>query len=157
MDKQRARLRKREKGYYWEKRRIADFDPDTGQSIIRIKREKKEVNQMRIITLSKKISSIYAQLSRKPEDDPIFKRYGIKKGDATEQITSLMDTLRALVNRDDVGWGHSVSYFKDKGHQEHEYLAHSFENAFIGNKCFQLLMPVEYQEMIDYIRTLKKP
>lgn len=157
MDKQRARLRTREKDYYWETKTTSSYDPDTGKFTYTTKKEKKEVNQMRILTLSKKINDIYDKLDRKPEDAPIFKRYGIKKSDATEQITSLMDTLRALVNRSDVGWGHTVSYFKEKGHQEHEYLAHSFENAFIGNKCFQLLMPVEYQEMIDYIKTLKKP
>ena len=112
---------------------------------------------MRILTLSKKIEAIYDRLKAKKEDDPIFKRYRIKKKDATEQITSIMDTPRSLVNRQDVGWGHTVSYFKDPYLQQHEWLAHAYENAFISNRAFQLLMPVEYQEMIDYIKTLKEP
>lgn len=155
--KQRERLRKREKDFYWREERVEHYDPETGRYSYTTKKVKEEVNHMRILTLSKKIDNIYNKLYGKKEDDPIFTRFGIKKQDAIEQICAVMDTLRSLVNRSDVGWGHSVEYFKQGTHPEHEWLAHCFENAFLGNKCFQILMPVEYQEMIDYIRTLKAP
>lgn len=154
-EKQRARLRTRQKDFYWTTETESNYNPETDEFTIVKKKVKKEVYQMRILTLSKKIEAIYDKILTKKDDDPIFKRYGITQKDAREQITGLMDTLRSLVNREDVGWGHSVSYFKKGTHPEHEYLAHCFENAFLGNRCFQLLMPVEYQEMIDYIRTLK--
>lgn len=154
-EKQRARLRRRQKDFYWTTKTESNYNLETDKFTIVIKKVKKEVNQMRILTLSKKIEAIYNKIVAKKADDPIFNRYGITQKDAREQITGLMDTLRSLVNRNDVGWGHSVSYFKQRTHPEHEYLAHCFENAFLGNRCFQLLMPVEYQEMIDYIRTLK--
>lgn len=156
-EKQRSRLRTREKNFIWQEERVEHFDPETGRYSYTTKKTKKEVNQMRIVTLSKKIDNLYYKLARKKDDDPIFKRYGVTRNDALEQIGAVMDTLRSLVNRSDVGWGHSVSYFKEATHPEHEWLAHCFENAFLGNRCFQLLMPVEYQEMIDYIRTLKEP
>lgn len=155
MDRQRARWRKREKDFYWETVKEQSYDPATDTWTVTKKRVKHEVNQMRIVTLSKKIDLIINKLFDKKDDDPIFKRYGVTKADAIEQLGALMDTLRSLVNRQDVGYGHSVSYFKNSWAQPQEYLAHCFENAFLGNRCFQLLMPVEYQEMIDYIRTLK--
>jgi hypothetical protein len=112
---------------------------------------------MYIITLSQKIQNIVNRLRNKKEDDPIFKRYGLTKGDALEQICCVMDTLRSLVNRQDVGYGHSVSYFKYPGMKEHEYLAHCFENAYIGNTAFKVLMPTEYAEMIALVKTFKQP
>lgn len=157
METMRDRWRKRESDFYWTTTKEGHYDDETGKYIVETKRVKREVNQMRIKTLSKKIENIYYKIVAKKPDDPIFKRYGLTQTDAREQISSLMDTLRALVNRSDVGWGHSVSYFKSTYLQQHEFLAHCFENAFLGNKAFQLLMPVEYQEMIDYIRTLKAP
>lgn len=156
-EKQRDRLRKREKAYIWETKTEFNWDAEANEIKTTEKRTRKEVNQMRILTLSHKIQTIYNKIYAKKDDDPIFKRYGLTQKDAREQITGLMDTLRSLVNRSDVGWGHSVEYFKKGTHPEHEYLAHCFENAFLGNTCFRLLMPVEYQEMIDYIKTLKEP
>lgn len=157
MDTMRDRWRKREKDFIWVKQGENIYDPATGRYSYEVKKVRKEVNQMRIKTLSAKIDNIYNKLCAKKPDDPIFTRFGISYYDAREQICSLMDTLRALVNRSDVGWGHSVSYFKSSRMQEHEFLAHAFENAFIGNRIFQLIMPVEYQEMINYINTLSAP
>lgn len=53
------------------------------------------------------------------------------------------------------GDGHSTSYFRRVGAKEAEYLAHAFENAFLGNRVFQKYMPEIYEEMIAYIKTLK--
>ena len=39
--------------------------------------------------------------------------------------------------------------------KETEYLAHAFENAFLGNRVFQKYLPDIYAEMVAYIRALK--
>ena len=39
---------------------------------------------------------------------------------------------------------------------ETEYLAHAFENAFLGNRIFEKYLPDIYEEMIGYINSLKK-
>jgi len=152
-DTQTARLRTREKATYYTTERVWNYK--TGK--YEIQKIKHEHNQMRIITLSAKIQNIYRRIQDKDKDDPIFKRFGVSKADALEQFGGLMDTLRSLVNRDNVGWGHSVSYFNSYGMKQHEYLAHCFENAFIGNRVFQLLMPTEYAEMVALAKSFKKP
>lgn len=152
-DKQLTRLRKREKATYYTTERVWNYKTAKYE----VQKVKHEHNQMRIVTISAKIQNIYNRIRQKGADDPIFNRYGITKPDALEQFGGLMDTLRSLVNRDDVGWGHSVSYFKSASMQRHEYLAHCFENAFIGNRVFQLLMPTEYAEMIALAKSFKVP
>ena len=86
-------------------------------------------------------------------DDATFTKRGITKGDVIEQIAAVQDTLKSLITS--VGWGHSTTYFKGRGKSEAEYIAHCFENAFIGNRVFQKFLPVEYAEMIAFIRSLK--
>lgn len=151
------RMRTREKAVWTTEERMFDYEENKWI----IKRVKHEKNQMRILTISSKISNIYKRLRRKADDDPIFerakKRYGLNRFDIQEQISNVADTLRSLVNRSDVGWGHKVSYFNDSGSKEHEYLAHCFENAFLGNLCFRLLLPVEYEEMRQLVLALKEP
>ena len=39
--------------------------------------------------------------------------------------------------------------------KETEYLAHAFENAFLGNRVFQKYLPDIYAEMVAYIGALK--
>jgi len=83
----------------------------------------------------------------------VFTRRGISKWDVLEQIGSTRDTIKSLVVS--YGDGHSTSYFRRVGAKEAEYLAHAFENAFLGNRVFQKYMPEIYEEMIAYIKTLK--
>ena len=151
--KQIDRLSKQEKTVYYTREKEYNYTTHEYET----RRIKHEVDQMRIITLSAKIAYIEKRIRQKSADDPIFKRYGVNQVDALEQFGALMDTLRSLVNRSDVGYGHDVSYFRGHGNQEHEYLAHCFENAFIGNRVFQLLMPTEYAEMIALAKSFKKP
>lgn len=82
-----------------------------------------------------------------------FAKRGISKADVTEQIGSTLDTIKSLVIT--YGDGHSTSYFRKTRMKETEYLAHAFENTFLGNRVFQKFMPDIYDEMIAYIRTLK--
>lgn len=147
--KQIARLRTREKATIWA--REWGTNPKTGKwDKVKVR---KEVSQMRAKTIADRLDFLYSRIREKTEDDPIFKRYGMTKADVIEQICAAQDTLKSLINS--VGWGHSTAYFKQAGHSEHEYLAHCFENAFIGNRVFQLYMPTEYAEMIALAKSFK--
>lgn len=152
-NKQIKRLKKREKATYYTTHRIWNYDKAEWET----RKVKHEVDQMRVITLSAKIANIQSRIAQKKADDPIFTRFGVTQRDVVEQLGAIMDTLRSLVNRHDVGEGHPVSYFNRHGNKEHEYLAHCFENAFIGNRVFQLLMPTEYAEMVALAKSFKKP
>lgn len=85
--------------------------------------------------------------------DDVFIKRGITKADVFEQIGSTRDTIKSLVVK--YGSGHSTSYFRKTRMKETEYLAHAFENAFLGNRVFQKYLPDIYAEMVAYIRALK--
>lgn len=115
--------------------------------------EEKEVTKhvMKAKVISDRLDRLYYKIrSMKPET---FTKRGITQDDVIEQICAVQDTLKSLINS--VGWGHSTKYFNYPGMSEHEYLAHCFENTFIGNRIFQKYLPTEYAEMIDLIQSLK--
>lgn len=115
--------------------------------------EEKEVTKhvMKAKVISERLDRLYYKIrSMKPET---FTKRGITQDDVIEQICAVQDTLKSLINS--VGWGHSTKYFNYPGMSEHEYLAHCFENTFIGNRIFQKYLPTEYAEMIDLIQSLK--
>lgn len=85
--------------------------------------------------------------------DDVFIKRGITKADVIEQIGSTRDTIKSLVVK--YGSGHSTSYFRKTRMKETEYLAHAFENAFLGNRVFQKYLPDIYAEMVAYIGALK--
>ena len=85
--------------------------------------------------------------------DDVFIKRGITKADVIEQIGSTRDTIKSLVVK--YGSGHTTSYFRKTRMKETEYLAHAFENAFLGNRVFQKYLPDIYAEMVAYIRALK--
>jgi len=87
------------------------------------------------------------------DNDVCLRRWGYSKHDIIEMVCSTRDTIKSLVPS--YGDGHSDSYFRTPGLKEHEYLAHCFENAFLGNPIFKMYMPDIYNEMVAYIRTLK--
>lgn len=86
-------------------------------------------------------------------DEDVFVKRGFKKNDVLEQIGSTRDTIKSLVVK--YGSGHTTGYFKKTRMKETEYLAHAFENAFLGNRVFQKYLPDIYAEMVAYIRALK--
>lgn len=98
----------------------------------------------KLVALSEKIAWM---------DDDVFAKRGFKKNDVLEQIGSTRDTIKSLVVK--YGSGHTTGYFKKTRMKETEYLAHAFENAFLGNRVFQKYLPDIYAEMVAYIRTLK--
>ena len=63
------------------------------------------------------------------------------------------DTIKSLVIS--YGEGHDDTYFRKPRMKETEYLAHAFENAFIGNRIFEKYLPEIYNEMIAYIKALR--
>lgn len=111
----------------------------------------KEVTVSKAKAISDRLDRIYRKIRSMKEET--FTKRGITKADVIEQICSVQDTLKSLVPS--VGWGHSNAYFKNAGLKEAEYLAHCFENTFIGNRVFQKYLPKEYAEMIAYIKSLK--
>lgn len=110
-------------------------------------------NIMTAKIISERLDRLYYKIRNMKAET--FTSRGITKDDVIEQICSVQDTLKSLINT--VGWGHSTKYFKMAGHSEHEYLAHCFENAFIGNRIFQKYLPTEYAEMIALVQSFRKP
>ena len=74
--------------------------------------------------------------------------------DIQEQLTSTADTILALTKK--YGWGHTPTYFQNESKRIAEYIAHAFENAFMGNEKFRELLPEIYDDIVDYIKGLKK-
>lgn len=143
-EKQIVRLRKKVKTTVTEYK--YDFATGTYKTTTR------QTSIMYAKQLSARIDAVYERLKKFGDD--VFTRRGITKHDALEQIGSLQDTLKSLVNTKGVGWGHSTSYFNSLRMRRHEYLAHCFENAYLGNRAFEHFMPTEYKEMIDLIKSL---
>ena len=126
-----------EETYNWE---TSEFERTT-------KRQK----VMRAKVLGSQLSRVYnAAYKMKPET---FTKRGITRDDFIEQLTSVADTLKSLVKS--VGWGHSNKYFSSSRLSQHEFLAHCFENRYVGNEVFKRMMPDVYKLMIDYINGLK--
>ena len=143
-EKQIARLRKKVKTTVTEHK--YDFGTGTYKTTTR------QTSIMYAKQLSARIDAVYERLKKFGDD--VFTRRGITKRDALEQIGSLQDTLKSLVNSRGVGWGHSTSYFNSLSMRRHEYLAHCFENTYLGNRAFEHFMHTEYKEMIDLIKSL---
>lgn len=142
-DKQIARLREKVETTVTKRK----WDPDKKAFV----KETKKTKLMKAKVLSERLDRLYRKIYSM--DDATFTKRGITKHDVIEQIAAVQDTLKSLIVS--VGWGHSTSYFKGAGKSEAEYLAHCFENAFIGNRVFQKYLPTEYAEMIAFIRSLK--
>lgn len=143
-EKQIARLRKK------VKTTVTDYKYDYATGTY--KTTTRQTSIMYAKQLSARIDAVYERLKKFGDD--VFTRRGITKRDALEQIGSLQDTLKSLVNSNGIGWGHSTSYFNNLSMRRHEYLAHCFENAYLGNRAFEHFMPTEYKEMIDLIKSL---
>lgn len=92
--------------------------------------------------------SVYSQITQKLRER---QKTAIKAidFDAMEQIGAAADTLMSL--NYNYGWGHSRSYFQNKLFKEAEFIAHAFENKFVGNPVFKEIMPDLYDEMIAFI------
>lgn len=144
MRKAQIKMLKKEKEYTVYERNWSHANG--GWYYTRVKKEMSMVEYIdkRLVALSEKIAWM---------DDNVFAKRGFMKKDVLEQIGSTRDTIKSLVVK--YGGGHSTAYFKRTRMKETEYLAHAFENAFLGNRVFRKYLPDIYAEMIAYIKTLK--
>lgn len=85
--------------------------------------------------------------------------YYMDNNDVADQAGALLDTIMSL--NSNYGAGHSKAYFAQRWASEAEFIAHAFENKFLGNPVFKNFAPDLYQDMIDLIDQLlgikKKP
>ena len=68
-------------------------------------------------------------------------------------IGALKDVFGALT-KERIGGGHGKAYYNKKNSQWHEFIAHAYENKFIGNKVFKHLYPKLYDDMVNLVDEL---
>lgn len=84
----------------------------------------------------------------------VCKKYkNITDLDQRTQIHNIADTLKALNPK--FGYGHTTEYYTGKLKAEREFIAHCFENKFIGNEILKQIEPELYEDMINLIENLK--
>ena len=71
------------------------------------------------------------------------------KQDELNKSVATQDTLMSL--NKNYGQGHSKQYYSKKWFSEAEFVAHAFENYFVGNSEFEKYMPDLYKETIKLI------
>lgn len=111
----------------------------------------KKVKICRAEKISKELDEVYRRVWNMTDEECIAE-FGTKKWNVIEQIASVQDTIMSLTPK--YGWGHKKSYMSSSYSRTHEYLAHAFENAFIGNAIFKQYFPTIYEEMIAFINSL---
>ncbi len=131
--------------------------PDGGKRILSTRpnpiTKKQENYQKNISTISDvndKLKDYLKKIWKKPKT---FRKDGFSKDDILEQIGSTRDAIMSL--NPDYGYGHDKVYLKKKSNRDAEFLAHAFENAYIGNPVFKEYLPDLYSEMITFIKKLK--
>lgn len=143
MHKYRIKLNERITYKEWK----MEWDSDRGQMV----RISSNTNGPKIAAVSSRLDNIAIKV--RSISEATFKKRGISKADVVEQIGATQDAIKAInIN---YGWGHSTAYFRRPGMKETEFLAHCFENAFVGNTVFKKYLPDLYEDMIKYIRSLK--
>lgn len=105
---------------------------------------------------SKTITKLMADYRDKYKDDfgkiddrlKVFQKYAFrnKNYELLEKVIAVRDTVMSLNTR--YGMGHTKEYFSNPGKKEAEFIAHSFENKFIGNNVFKKVMPELYNDTI---------
>lgn len=90
-------------------------------------------------------------------DRAIIKRsqelFQSKDYDGLEKLGALGDTLMSL--NPAYGFGHTKAYFKKRYMREAEFIAHCFENKFLGNDIFKEMVPELYEAMIQLVDEFK--
>lgn len=77
------------------------------------------------------------------------KHYKNAPGDDGYQIRAAADILKTLNNK--FGYGHSTAYFDAPLKQEREFIAHCFENKFVGNDILKKIDPDLYEDMVNVL------
>ena len=85
--------------------------------------------------------------------DPMFQNMNREK--YNKLLSSAADTLASLT-KTDVGWGHSAEYFRNNTLRYMEFLAHAFENKYVGNPVFEYYYPELYYDLVNLMDELIK-
>lgn len=112
----------------------------------------KKVKICRAQKISEELNDIYRRVYHKMTEEECMKEFGMGRHDVIEQIASIQDTIMSLTPK--YGWGHKKSYMGDPYLRTHEWIAHAFENKFIGNAFFQKYLPTIYAEMVEFVNSL---
>jgi len=72
-----------------------------------------------------------------------------------EYMSAVADWLGSL-STNEIGFGHKITYMKKPVHRADEFIAHSFENRFVGNPVFEYYFPNQYKQTIDLVNELLK-
>ena len=70
-----------------------------------------------------------------------------------ESFAAVADYFGAMT-KNQIGWGHSNSYYSSLSWRHAEMLAHAFENKYVGNPVFKKLFPEIYKDTIKWIDEL---
>jgi len=74
-----------------------------------------------------------------------------------DRVTAAADMVEALT-KGSAGWGHGAGYFaKAGGKLRHmEFVAHVFENYYVGNPMFKEILPELYKDTLELMKILIK-
>lgn len=99
--------------------------------------------------IGKTLDRYYDRLTA--DDDKIskelFKRLGFLQTDSNSVITAYADTINSL-SKGKWGWGHTKTYWKGEDSPVVEFIAHMFENRYVGNGYFKWHYREMFEEMI---------
>jgi hypothetical protein len=113
-------------------------------------RNKITVRLPHVAYIDYKLRNLYRRIDEM--ESKTFQKCGISKKDVLCQILFTQDTIKSLII--DYGDGHSDGYFRS-GNKKTEYVAHAFENAFLGNIVFKKYLPEIYEDMVNFVKQLK--
>ncbi|WP_395974247.1 phage minor head protein [Chryseobacterium cucumeris] len=113
--------------------------------------------------LFKKTAKLMNKYMKRGDYDEYFKKLDLLA--INEPVNSVRDKYEKGRLRDTImslnlnyGFGHTKKYFTQKGefNRNREFLAHAFENKFVGNNMFKKLAPELYDDMNNMMDEILK-
>ena len=83
--------------------------------------------------------------------DTVLKRLQMERTDIRSQAACIADTINSL-SKGKYGYGHDSKYWRTPNATIKEFIAHAFENEYIGNRFFEWFYKDLYEEMIKVLR-----
>lgn len=116
----------------------------------------------RIEFQKKFIEKFYSAKSRDYKD---YAKYVLNKDRVRKQFPKLSDKefseywgamcdYIGATTKNQIGWGHSMRYYRNEQWQKYEMFAHMMENKYHGNPVFKKLLPDVYDDTIDTLNKL---
>jgi hypothetical protein len=149
---------------------IKDFDPDILRVFKKWERKFGVVSPEETLGLSFEenmaLARVRSQLAdklrkyRKGYWDADLRAEKYRKMDGNlyrDMVTATADIVEALT-KGSAGWGHGSSYYAKVGGKLRymEFVAHAFENYYVGNPIFKEIFPELYKDLIDLMKILIK-